>query len=57
MLPSNKSVQMIQVAQYFQSPLVATTEESKQKYYTPISEKLMDPRIIPKAYWSFWKKF
>ena len=53
MLPSNKSVQMIQVAQYFQSPLVATTEESKQKYYTPISEKLMDPRIIPKAYWSF----
>ena len=32
MLPSNKSVQMIQVAQYFQNPLVATTEGSEQKY-------------------------
>lgn len=48
---------MIEVVQYFQNLIAATIVVSQQQYYTWNSEKLMDYRIIPKTYWSFWKHF
>ena len=37
--------------------LTATTEKSKEQFYSRISTKLMDPTIRPKTYWSILKIF
>ena len=44
----------------FQSPeahFKSTFDESKQKYYSRLSNKLSDSNTSPKSYWSIWKTF
>ena len=38
--------------QFLQTHLKTTIEESKQKYYTCLSYKIIDSKTSPKSYWS-----
>ena len=40
-----------------QAHLKTTIEESKQKYYSRLSDKLLDSKTSPKSYWSILKTF
>ena len=53
----NKDIQLFRRFQCMQNLITATTEKSKQQFSPRISNKLMDPTIIPKAYWSILKTF
>ena len=46
---NNKDIQLFRRFQRIQNLLAATVEKSKEQ--SPISTKLMDPTISPKAYW------
>ena len=54
---NNKDIQLFRRFQYIQNLLTATTELSKEKFYSQISNKLMDPTTSPKAYWSILKTY
>ena len=43
--------------QSLQAHLKTTTEESKLKYYSRLSDKLLDSKTSPKPYWSILKTF
>ena len=43
--------------QSLQAHLKITTEESKLKYYSRLSDKLLDSKTSPKPYWSILKTF
>ena len=54
---NNKDIQLFRRFQYIQNLLTATIELSKEKFYSRISNKLMDPTTSPKAYWSILKTY
>ena len=54
---NNKDIQLFRRFQYIQNLLTATTELSKEKFYSRISNKLMDPTTSRKAYWSILKTY
>ena len=56
-LQNNKDIQSFWRFQCIRNLLTATTEKSKEQFYSRISTKLMDPTISPKAYWSILKTF
>ena len=43
--------------QPFQAHLKIIIEESKQKYYSCLPDKLLDSKTSPKSYWSILKNF
>ena len=43
--------------QSLQAHLKTTIEESKLKYYSPLSDKLLNSKTSPKLYWSILKTF
>ena len=47
---NNEDIHLFQRFQNIQKLLTATTEKSKEQYYTQISTKLMDPTTSPKAF-------
>ena len=43
--------------QSLQAHLITTIEKSKLKYYSRLSDKLLDSKTSPKSYWSILKTF
>ena len=43
--------------QSLQAHLITTTKKSKLKYYSSLSDKLLDSKTSPKSYWSILKTF
>ena len=43
--------------QYLQAHLKTTIEKSKLKYFSRLSDKLLDSKTSPKSYWSILKTF
>ena len=54
---SNKSMFLFEKFKALQYQLNISIEESKEKYYTKLSNRLADPLTSPKTYWSILKKF
>ena len=43
--------------QSFQSQLSSLIANVKNKYYSKVTKKILDPSTSPKTYWSIWKTF
>ena len=56
-LQNNEDIQLFRRFQCIQNLLTATTERSKEQFYSRIWTKLMDLTTSPKAYWSILKTF
>ena len=54
---SDKSLQFFNQFQFLQTRLSSLIEESKNQYYTRLSQKLLDPKTSQKSYWSILKTF
>ena len=54
---SNNNSQHFRNFQSLQNLLGVSTKASKQRYYSPLSKKLMDLFTSPKTYWSVLKSF
>ena len=54
---SNNNSQHFENFRSLKSLLGVSIEASKQRYYSRLSEKLMDPSTSPKTYWSVLKSF
>ena len=52
---SNENLQIFEKVKYLQNQLKLLTESKKERYYLPISKKLMDQTTIAKTYWSILK--
>ena len=53
----NKDLKMFDRVKCLQNKLNSTTESNKQKYYSRLSNKLIDPMTSLKVYWSILKMF
>ena len=56
-LEKNKSNQPFAIFQSFQGQLSSLIANLKNKYYSKVARKLLDPSISPKSYWSILKTF
>ena len=56
-LKNNKSNQSFATFQPFQSQLSSLITNLKNKYYSKVTRKLLDPSTSPKTYWSILKTF
>ena len=54
---NDKSLQFFNQFQFLQTRLNSLIEESKNQYYTHLSQKLLDPKTSQKSYWSILKTF
>ena len=54
---SNKKSQCFENFQSLQNLLGVSIEASKERYYSRLSKKLMEPSTSPKTYWSVLKSF
>ena len=54
---SNSNNQYFENFQSLQNLLGVSNEVSKERYYSRLSMKLMEPSTIPKTYWSVLKSF
>ena len=52
---SNENLQIFEKVKYLQNQLKLLTESKKERYYLPISKKLMDQTTSAKTYWSILK--
>ena len=50
-------INLINLINLIQVHLKTTIEESKQNYYSSLSNKLLDSKTSPKSYWSIFKTF
>ena len=53
----NKSNQSFETFQSFQSQLSSLIASLKNKYYSKVVKRLLDPSTSPKTYWSILKHF
>ena len=56
-LKNNKSNQSFETFQSFQSQLSSLIASLKNKYYSKVVKRLLDPSTSPKTYWSILKTF
>ena len=56
-LKNNKSNQSFETFQSFQSQLSSLIASLKNKYYSKVVKRLLDPGTSPKTYWSILKTF
>ena len=56
-LKNNKSNQSFETFQSFQSQLSSLIASLKNKYYSKVVKRLLDPSTSPKTYWSILKNF
>ena len=56
-LKNNKSNQSFATFQSFQSQLSSLITNLKNKYYSKVAKKLLDPSTSPTTYWSILKTF
>ena len=56
-LKNNKSNQSFETFQSFQSQLSSLIASLKNKYYSKVAKRLLDPRTTPKSNWSILKTF
>ena len=56
-LRSGKNTKVFEEFKLLQNKIVNLTNDSRDRYYTRISNKLNDPHVSPKAYWSILKMF
>ena len=56
-LKNNKSNQSFETFQSFQSQLSSLIASLKNKYYSKVAKRLLDPSTSPKTYWSILKTF
>ena len=54
---NDTSLQFFNQFQFLQIKLSSLIEESKNRYYTRLSHKLLDHKISQKSYWSILKTF
>ena len=54
---SNNNIQHFEHFQSLQNLLGVSTETSKERYYSRLSKKLMEPSISAKTYWSVLRSF
>ena len=53
----NKDLKLFSKVGYFQNELKSLIEADKEKYYSRISKKMMNPLTSTKMYWSILKSF
>ena len=56
-LHSNKDPKLFNKVKYLQNELKSLIEASKEKYYSRISKRMMNPLASTKTYWSILKSF
>ena len=56
-LDSNKDPKLFNKAEYFQGELKSLIKVNKEKYYSRISKRMMNPLTSTKTYWSILKSF
>ena len=56
-LHSNKDPKLFNKVEYLQNELKSLIEANKEKYYSRISKRMMNPLIGTKTYWSILKSF
>ena len=54
---SGNSAKVFQEFKLLQNKIVRLTNDSRDRYYTRISNKLNDSHLSPKAYWLILKMF
>ena len=54
---SNKDRKLFNKAEYLQNELKSLIEANKEKYYSRISKRMMNPLTSTKTYWSILKSF
>ena len=56
-LHSNKDPKLFSKVEYLQNELKSLIEANKEKYYSRISKRMMNPLTSTKTYWSILKSF
>ena len=56
-LRSNKDPKLFNKVEYLQNELKSLIEANKEKYYSRISKRMMNPLTSTKTYWSILKSF
>ena len=56
-LHSNKDPKLFNKVEYLQNELKSLIEANKEKYYSRISKRMMNPLTSTKTYWSILKSF
>ena len=56
-LHSNKDPRLFNKVEYFQTELKSLIEANKEKYYSRICKRMMNPLTSTKTYWSILKSF
>ena len=56
-LHSNKDPKLFNKVEYLQNELKSLIESHKEKYYSPISKRIMNTLTSTKKYWSILKSF
>ena len=56
-LHSNKDTKLFNKVEYFQNKLKSSIEANKEKYYSRISKRMMNPLTSTKTFWSILNSF